>query len=270
MTPLINTIFGICIIFAGTTLGSLLSLILGNKSNSKIANHLSLGFAAGIMFSASFFSLILPSIEMDVSYMPSYLLSAIGILLGALFLFGIDKITPHLHVSQDKEEGPHTKKISKIGKMFTAVTIHNIPEGLSVGIAYGVAWALQSSGNTEGAIAAFTTAMILAIGIAIQNVPEGAVVALPVLTSTNNKGKAFAFGTLSGAIEPIAALIGLFLAYSIMEIMPWALSFASGCMIYVVIEEMIPDFQNDSTSHVGLWAFFAGFILMMILDISLS
>ena len=175
---------------------------------------------------------------MDISYLPSWIVSGVAVLLGALFLWGIDKLVPHFHVEQNKEEGLPSR-VSKTAKMFLAVTIHNIPEGLSV-------------------------------GIGIQNIPEGAVVSLPIKGETGNSRKAFWFGTLSGAVEPLAAILGLFLAYFLDPIMPWALSFAAGCMLYVIAEEMIPDAKGDPRSHSGVWSFIIGFILMMSLDVALG
>ncbi|MCI1734310.1 MAG: ZIP family metal transporter [Bacilli bacterium] len=269
MSPIGNTVFGILFIFACTTFGSALVFFLGKKRPSKALNQLCLGFAAGIMLSASFFSLIKPAIETDISYMPSYAVVAISIFLGALFMYGIDKLVPHIHPIQNTEEGPESK-MQRVTKMFLAVTIHNVPEGLSVGIAYGVGWALLNSGDTTAAATALTGAMMLAIGIGIQNVPEGTSVALPFQAETGKTGKAFLFGTLSGAVEPVAAVIGLFLAYSMEVIMPWALSFAAGCMIYVIVEEVVPECQEDSTHHYGVWAFIIGFLVMMVLDVALS
>jgi ZIP family zinc transporter len=148
--------------------------------------------------------------------------------------------------------------------MFLAVLIHNIPEGLSVGIAFGVALANPSNESL------LFGALMLAIGLSIQNIPEGTVVSLPIKSETNNSKKAFLFGTLSGLVEPIAGVIGLFLASQIQVIMPWALAFSAGCMIYVVIEEMVPEINSGGSTHHGVWAFIIGFVIMMILDISLG
>ena len=150
--------------------------------------------------------------------------------------------------------------MSKESKMFLAVTIHNVPEGLSVGIAFGVA--LSQPDNA----ALLLGALLLAIGIGIQNIPEGAVVSLPIKGETGSSGKAFLFGMLSGAVEPIAAVLGLFLAMQIQGIMPWALAFAAGCMIYVVAEEMIPEMTSEGHDHFGVWSFIIGFVIMLALD----
>ena len=256
MYPLI----GIPLIFICTTLGALFVFFIRKKEISPKLGKIFTGFAAGVMFSASFFSLIKPALESEVSYMPSWLVVVISVVLGAGFLWGIDKLTPHFHVQENKEEGLSVKRMSKTSKMFLAVTIHNIPEGLSVGIAFGVALSQQNN------VSLLVGALLLAIGIGIQNIPEGAVVSLPIKSETGSSGKAFLFGMLSGAVEPIAAVIGLFLAMQIQGIMPWALAFAAGCMIYVVAEEMIPEMTSEGHDHFGVWSFIIGFVIMMALD----
>lgn len=269
MSPIVNAVIGISLIFLCTTLGSSFVLFFKGKSISPKLNRIFLGFAAGIMLSASIFSLIVPALESEVSYMPSFVVVLISVLLGAAFLWGIDKVTPHLHVQRNEEEGIRNTHISKTTKMFMAVTIHNFPEGLSVGIAYGVALAAVFAGN-PGADSMLMGALMLAIGIGIQNIPEGAVVALPFAGETGNSGKAFLYGTMSGAVEPIAAVLGLFLAFLVEPLMPWALAFAAGCMLYVIAEEMIPDLQSEKGSHEGVWSLMIGFVLMMVLDTALG
>ena len=253
-------LIGIPLIFACTTLGALFVFFLRKKEISPRLSKIFIGFAAGVMFSASFFSLIKPALETNANYMPSWLIVVISIVLGAGFLWFIDKIVPHFHTSENKDEGLKTNRMSKTSKMFLAVTIHNIPEGLSVGIAFGVA--LSQSDNH----ALLVGALLLAIGIGIQNIPEGAVVSLPVKAETGSSSKAFVFGMLSGIVEPIAAVLGLFLAMQIQGIMPWALAFAAGCMIYVVAEEMIPEMTNEGHDHYGVWSFVIGFVIMLALD----
>ena len=259
MSDYVYAIIGISVIFACTTLGAL-TVFLFKKSISNKLNRIFIGFAAGVMFSASFFSLIKPALDTEVSYMPTWGVVAISILLGAGFLWGIDKIVPHFHVGENENEGLPSRGLSKTSKMFLAVTIHNVPEGLSVGIAFGVA--LANPNNH----ALLVGALLLALGIGIQNIPEGAVVALPIKGETGSSFKAFLFGTFSGAVEPIAAVIGLFLAMQIQSIMPWALAFAAGCMIDVVGEEMIPEMKGEEHDHFGVWSFVFGFIVMLILD----
>lgn len=259
MKEYVYPIIGISLIFICTTLGALFVFFIHKKEISPKLTKIFTGFAAGVMFSASFFSLIKPALESDVNYMPTWLIVAISVILGAGFLWGIDKVVPHLHIG-DKEEGLRTTKLSKTSKMFLAVTIHNVPEGLSVGIAFGVA--LSQTNNS----ALLIGALLLAIGIGIQNIPEGAVVSLPVKAETGSSKKAFIFGMLSGIVEPIAGVIGLFLAMQIQGIMPWALAFAAGCMIYVVAEEMIPEMTSEGHDHFGVWSFIIGFVIMLILD----
>lgn len=260
MVDYVYAIIGISLIFVCTTVGSLFVFFIRKKEISPILNRIFIGFAAGVMLSASFFSLIKPALETNITYMPVFLLVASAVVLGAGFLWLIDKIVPHFHVSENKEEGLASRGLSKTSKMFLAVTIHNVPEGLSVGIAFGVA--LANPGNN----ALLMGALLLAIGIGIQNIPEGAVVALPIKGETGSSSKAFLFGMFSGAVEPVAAVIGLFLAMQIQAIMPWSLAFAAGCMIYVVAEEMIPEMKSEGHDHYGVWSFIFGFVIMMVLD----
>ncbi len=266
MNAYVYALIGIFFTFFCTSLGSSFVYFFHKKEISPRINQIFLGFAAGIMLSASIFSLIVPTLDMKIDYMPSWLVNGLSIFLGALFLWGIDRLIPHFHVEQNKEEGLPSR-ISKTTKMFLAVTIHNVPEGLSVGISFGVALANLSGGNV---LSVMMSSLMLAIGIGIQNIPEGAVVSLPIKGETGNSNKAFLFGVFSGAVEPIAAVIGLFLAYFVEPIMPWALSFAAGCMLYVIAEEMIPDAKGDPTSHIGVWSFIIGFVLMMSLDVALG
>lgn len=260
MSDYLYALIGISIIFLATTLGSLSVFLIRGKNIPEKLNRVFVGFAAGVMLSASFFSLIQPAMESEVSYMPTWAVVGLSVSLGALFLWGIDKLVPHFHVSENQEEGLPSRGLSKTGKMFLAVTIHNVPEGLSVGIAFGVA--LANPGNQ----ALLMGALLLSIGIGIQNIPEGAVVALPIKGQSGSSGKAFLFGMLSGIVEPVAAVAGLFLAMQIQAIMPWALAFAAGCMIYVVGEEMIPEMKGEGHDHFGVWSFLLGFVVMMVLD----
>ena len=260
MEQVLFPLIGISIIFLCTTLGALFVFFIRKKDISPKLNKIFTGFAAGVMFSASFFSLIKPALEAEASYMPAWLIVLISIVLGAGFLWLIDKIIPHFHSSENKEEGLSTQRLSKNSKMFLAVTIHNVPEGLSVGIAFGVA--LSQTNNH----ALLVGALLLAIGIGVQNIPEGAVVSLPIKGETGSSSKAFLFGMMSGIVEPISAVIGLFLAMQIQGVMPWALAFAAGCMIYVVSEEMIPEMTSEGHDHYGVWSFIIGFVIMLALD----
>ena len=260
MPNYVYPLIGVPLIFICTTLGALFVFFIRKKEISPKLSKIFTGFAAGVMFSASFFSLIKPAIETNVSYMPSWLVVVISIVLGAGFLWGIDKLVPHFHAAEKQDEGLPAKRMSKTSKMFLAVTIHNVPEGLSVGIAFGVA--LSQPDNQ----ALLVGALLLAIGIGIQNIPEGAVVSLPIKGETGSNEKAFLFGMLSGIVEPVAAVLGLFLAMQIQGIMPWALAFAVGCMIYVVAEEMIPEMTSEGHDHYGVWSFIIGFAIMLVLD----
>ena len=259
MPDFVYAIIGISLIFICTTIGALLVFVF-KKDISANLNRIFVGFASGVMLSASFFSLIKPALESENTKLPTWLIVGISIVLGALFLWLIDKIVPHFHASENKDEGIEASGLSKTSKMFLAVTIHNVPEGLSVGIAFGVALA-----NIDNH-ALLVGALLLAIGIGIQNIPEGAVVALPIKGETGSSKKAFLFGMGSGAVEPVAGVIGLFLAMQIGVIMPWALAFAAGCMIYVVEEEMVPEMKGDEHNHFGVWSFIIGFVVMMVLD----
>ena len=260
MADYLYAVIGISLIFACTTLGALLVFFFRKKEISNKLNRIFVGFAAGVMLSASFFSLIKPAIEAEVSYMPAYVIVAISIVIGGLFLWGIDKLVPHFHASENKEEGIPSEGLSKTSKMFLAVTIHNVPEGLACGIAFGVALAYPNNH------ALLVGALLLAVGLGIQNIPEGAAVALPIKGEAGSTLKAFLFGMFSGIVEPFAALLGLFLALKIQVIMPWALAFAAGCMIYVVGEEMIPEMKGEGHDHLGVWSFIIGFVVMMVLD----
>ena len=260
MPDFVYAIIGISLIFVCTTIGALFVFFLGKKSISQTLNRVFVGFAAGVMLSASFFSLIKPALESGVTYMPTWAIVAISVLAGAGFLWLIDKLVPHFHAIERQDDGLPSEGLSKTSKMFLAVTIHNIPEGLSVGVAFGVALA-----NPDNH-ALIVGALLLAVGIGLQNIPEGASVALPIKGETGSSMKAFLFGMFSGIVEPIAAVIGLFLALEIQVIMPWALAFAAGCMIYVVGEEMIPEMKGEGHDHFGVWSFIIGFVVMMVLD----
>ena len=260
MPNYVYAIIGISTIFLCTTIGSLFVFFFRKKEISDKLNRIFIGFAAGVMFSASFFSLIKPALETEASYMPVWLIVGISVILGAGFLWLIDKIVPHFHISENEDEGLLSKGLSKTSKMFLAVTIHNVPEGLTVGIAFGVA--LSSTGSH----ALLMSALLLSIGMGIQNMPEGAAVSLPIKAETGSSVRAFLFGMFSGAVEPIAAVIGLFLAMQIQAVMPWALAFAAGCMIYVIVEEMIPEMNSEGHDHFGVWSFIVGFIVMMLLE----
>ena len=257
------TILGFSIIFLSTTLGSAM-VYLFKKDISPRVNTAILGFAAGVMIAASVWSLLLPSLEeAQVSWGKwSFVPTAVGFVLGGLFLVLLDKVVPHVHAGTGENEGPKSS-MKKSTKMFLAVTIHNIPEGLAVGFAFGAAATL---GNTAG----FVSALGLAVGMAIQNFPEGAAISLPMYHATGSKHKAFLFGAASGFVEPVSAILGYFLASALTVLQPWFLAFSAGAMIFVVAEDLIPDAKLDEHSHVGTWGVMLGFVVMMILDVALG
>ena len=256
------TVLGFAIIFLATTLGASM-VYLFKKDVSPKVNTLLLDFAAGIMVAASIWSLLLPSIESSAEmgnwrFVPA----VIGFILGGVFMVAIDKLVPHFHKGTGEEEGLHST-LSKPTKMFLAMTIHNVPEGLAVGFAFGGAALI---GRPE----AYLSALGLAIGIAIQNFPEGAAVSLPMAGQLGSKHKAFLYGAFSGIVEPVAAVLGFFLASALASIMPYLLSFASGAMIFVVAEDLIPDAHLAERPHLGTWGIMVGFALMMVLDVALG
>ena len=255
-------LIGLSIPFLGTTLGSAMVFFMKDKMNKKIEKIL-LGFASGVMIAASIWSLILPSIDMaeqqgKISWGPA----ALGFLLGIIFLLVLDSIIPHLHLKSDKLEGIKAK-LKKTTMMVFAVTLHNIPEGMAVGVTLAGALIDNTGITIAGALA-------LAIGIAIQNFPEGAIISMPLKVEGKSKLKAFIYGTLSGIVEPIAAIITILLANMVIPILPYLLSFAAGAMIYVVVEELIPESQYGEHSNIGTIGVAIGFVLMMILDIALG
>lgn len=259
---MISTLIGVLIPFLGTLLGSACVFLLKDKINNKLQRGL-LGFASGVMIAAAIWSLIIPSIDMsDYLGKLAFIPAAVGIILGMLFLLLMDKIIPHLHLSSKKPEGLKAK-ISKTTMLVLAVTLHNIPEGMAVGVVFAGFISGETSISIAGSIA-------LSIGIAIQNFPEGAIISLPLKSEGNSKLKSFILGTLSGIVEPIAALVTILLANLITPILPYVLSFAAGAMIYVVVEELIPEASEGEHSNIGSIGFGIGFVIMMILDIALG
>ena len=240
----------------GTTLGAAMVFFMKDNINAKIEKTL-LGFAAGVMIAASVWSLLIPAIDMSkeqgrIAWLPA----AVGFMLGILFLLLIDSIVPHLHLDSDKPEGVKSK-FSKTTMMMFAVTIHNIPEGMAVGVAY--AGAIMGHSKLS-----LTAAVALSIGIAIQNFPEGAIISMPLKGQGMSKMRAFKCGFLSGVVEPIGAFI------TILLILPYLLAFAAGAMIYVVIEELIPESQSGEHTNIGTIGAAIGFVLMMVLDVALG
>ena len=257
-----KVLLGLLIPFAGTTLGA--SCVFFMKKNLSIAVQRSLtGFAAGVMVAASIWSLIIPAMEQCESMgKMSFLPAVIGFWIGVLFLLMLDTVIPHLHMNAEKAEGAKSN-FKKTTMMVLAVTLHNIPEGMAVGVVY----AGFISGN---ALITAGGALALAIGIAIQNFPEGAIVSMPLIGEGKSRGRAFLLGTLSGAVEPVGALLTIFAAGFFVPFMPYLLSFAAGAMMYVVVEELVPEMAEGEHSNIGVIMFTVGFTLMMALDVALG
>lgn len=248
--------------FIGTTLGASMVFLMKNKINIKIEKLL-LGFAAGVMMAASVWSLMIPSIDMaEEQNIVKWVPATIGFLLGIMFLLALDNLIPHLHLKSDKPEGIKAK-LKKSTMMVFAVTLHNIPEGMAAGVTLAGVMLGHAGMTLAGAIA-------LTIGIAIQNFPEGAIISMPLKGEGMSKAKAFLYGTLSGIVEPISAIITILLTSAVVHILPYLLAFAAGAMIYVVVEELIPQSQAGEHSNIGTIGVAIGFIIMMILDIALG
>ena len=251
------TVFwGLMIPLAGTTLGSACVFFLKDKLNELLQKGL-LGFASGVMVAASVWSLLIPSMDMAAGMgRLAFVPAAAGMLLGMAFLLGMDRVIPHLHLGTQEAEGPKTS-LKKTTMLVLAVTLHNIPEGMAVGVVF----AGMLSGST-GITAA--GAFSLAIGIAIQNFPEGAIISMPLKSEGQmSRKKAFLYGTLSGAVEPVGAALTD-------PLLPYLLSFAAGAMLYVVVEELIPEASEGEHSNLGTVGFAVGFVLMMVLDVALG
>lgn len=257
-----NIILGLMIPFIGTTLGAAMALFMKGEIKPPVQKVLA-GFAAGVMMAASVWSLLLPAIEKteELGGIP-WLPAALGFLAGMGFLLLLDSLVPHLHISADEPEG--LKSTAKKNTMLMlAVTLHNIPEGIAVGVVF----AGLVAGN--GGIS-YSAALALSIGIAIQNFPEGAIVAMPLRGANMSKLKAFVMGTASGVVEPVAAFITVLLADIMVPILPFLLAFAAGAMIYVVVEELVPELQEGCHSNIGVIGLALGFTVMMILDVALG
>ena len=258
----INIILGILIPFIGTTLGSALVFLMSGDMNMRVQRALT-GFAAGVMVAASVWSLLIPSIDQSAHMGKlSFIPAVAGFLLGMMFLLLLDTFTPHMHLNSDKAEGVKSK-LDRTTMLVLAVALHNVPEGMAVG-------AVFAGLISESAEITILGAFALSLGIAIQNFPEGAIISLPLKAEGVPKGKAFLYGMLSGAVEPLAALITILLSGIMVPILPYLLSFAAGAMIYVVVEELIPEMSEGERSNIGTIFFAVGFSLMMILDVALG
>lgn len=256
-----SVLFGLMIPFIGTTLGSACVFFMKKEMNSYIQKIL-LGFASGVMVAASVWSLLIPSIDMSESLGKwAFLPAAIGFLLGIAFLLLLDRVIPHMHLDH-KEEGIKSQ-LQKSTMLVLAVTLHNIPEGMAVGVVF----AGMLGGHGEVSLAA---ALALSIGIAIQNFPEGAIISMPLKSEGISRLKAFFYGVASGVVEPIGAFVTILLSYWVIPILPYVLSFAAGAMFYVVIEELIPEASIGKHSNIATIGFAIGFVVMMILDVALG
>ena len=257
-----ETFLGIMIPFLGTTLGAACVFFM-KKSLGDLVQRSLAGFAAGVMVAASIWSLLIPAIEQSenmgkLSFLPAF----IGFWSGVLFLLLLDRLIPHLHVGSEQAEGPKSK-LGRTTMMVLAVTLHNIPEGMAVGVVY----AGFLSGNTQITAA---SALALSLGIAIQNFPEGAIISMPLRAEGESKGRAFLGGVLSGVVEPIGAVLTIVAAQFIIPALPYLLSFAAGAMLYVVVEELIPEMSQGRHSNLGTVFFAVGFSVMMALDVALG
>ncbi|MDO4377702.1 MAG: ZIP family metal transporter [Erysipelotrichia bacterium] len=258
----INVLWGLMIPFIGTCLGSACVFFMQKNLNEKIQKNL-IGFAAGVMTAASIWSLLIPAIEQESSKGRLAIIPAfIGFWLGILFLLLIDNVIPHLHQFSKEVEGSK-KNISNTAMMLLAVTIHNIPEGMTVGVVYAGYLAGNSTITFAGALA-------LSLGIAIQNFPEGAIISMPLHSEGLSKRKSFVNGALSGIVEPIGALLTILLSKFIVPALPYLLSFAAGAMIYVIVEELIPEMSSGKHSNASTVFYAIGFSIMMLLDVMLG
>ena len=258
----LKVIMGLLIPFAGTALGAACVFFMKKELGAKVQKALT-GFASGVMVAASIWSLIIPAMEQSeglgrLSFLPAFA----GFWLGILFLLLLDSVIPHLHMNAEKAEGPRAG-FKKTTMMVLAVTLHNIPEGMAVGVVYA-GFVSGSSNITAGG------ALALALGIAIQNFPEGAIISMPLYAEGKSKPKAFALGMLSGAVEPVFGALTVLLAGLVVPAMPYLLSFAAGAMLYVVVEELIPEMSAGEHSDIGVIAFALGFSVMMALDVALG
>ncbi|MCM1111444.1 MAG: ZIP family metal transporter [Clostridium sp.] len=253
---------GILIPFAGTVLGAASVFLMKRDMPPLLRKGLS-GFAAGVMVAASVWSLLIPSIEMTGKEgFASIIPAIVGFLGGILFLLLLDDVVPHQHIDSHQSEGPRSH-LSRTSKLVFAITLHNVPEGMAVGVALAAVMENNSYIPMAGALA-------LSIGIAIQNFPEGAIVSMPLRGAGNSRIKSFVIGALSGVVEPVGAVLTILLASVILPVLPYLLAFAAGAMFYVVVEELIPETQQGRHSNVGTIGFAIGFVLMMSLDVMLG
>ncbi|MBQ4075917.1 MAG: ZIP family metal transporter [Clostridia bacterium] len=261
MSPLLLALIGTSFTCFSTILGSATVYFFKREIPKNIQRGF-LGFAAGVMIAASVWSLLIPAMEMaEEQHQFPWLPAAGGLILGVVFLLILDRLLPHLHPGSNEPEGPRSS-LGRTTLLVFAVTLHNIPEGLAVGLAFGLA-------GGENAIT-LSAALALSLGMAIQNFPEGAAISLPLKKEGYSNHKSFFYGALSGIVEPIAGVVGVLLAGGISTMMPWLLAFAAGAMLYVVVEELIPEAHLGEHSHIGTLSVMGGFLLMMVLDTALG
>ncbi len=250
---------GLLIPLAGTVIGSSFVFLMKNEMSSKLQKTL-LGFASGVMVAASVWSLLIPSMDMTESEgLMSVIPASVGFMFGIVFLLALDELTPHLHLDSNIPEGPKSK-LSRTAMLALAVTIHNLPEGMAVGV-------VLAGANQGAAGISLAGAVAMSVGIAIQNIPEGAIISMPMRAEGNSKWKSFIIGSLSGVVEPLGGLIVILLASLITPALPYLLSFAAGAMFYVVVEELIPEASAGKHTNFSTIGFAIGFILMMVLDV---
>ena len=262
MSPVLLAFLGTTFTFLATALGAA-TVYLFRKEIPQRIQRIFLGFAAGVMIAASVWSLLIPAMEMaaEQQLKHSWLPAAGGFVFGGLFLLALDHLLPHMHPGSHKSEGVKSS-FTRTTMLVLAVTLHNIPEGLAVGLAFGLAG--------ESSAISLSGALALSVGMALQNFPEGAAISLPLKKEGLSNNRSFLLGALSGIVEPLAGVTGVLIAGSITSIMPWFLAFAAGAMIYVVVEELIPEANLGEHSHTGTLSVMAGFLVMMVLDIALA
>jgi zinc transporter, ZIP family len=263
LNPILQALIATLFTWGMTALGA--ATVFLTKNVSRRLLDAMLGFAAGVMIAASFWSLLAPAIAMsEGTGVPGWIPAVVGFLLGGVFLWGVDRVLPHLHLGLETEEAEGIKTTwQRSVLLVTAITLHNFPEGLAVGVAFGAVAAGLPAATLAGAIA-------LAIGIGIQNFPEGLAVSMPLRREGFSRGKSFVYGQASGLVEPIAGVLGAAAVLLIRPILPYALSFAAGAMIYVVVEELIPESQQGKDTHMSTFGAMLGFAIMMILDVALG
>ena len=253
---------GVLLPFAGTALGAACVFVMRGKMSDRLQRVL-LGFASGVMVAASVWSLLIPAMEHSAALgRLAFAPAAVGLLLGMAFLLLLDRVVPHLHSGSDEPEGPRSA-LGRSALMVLAVTLHNIPEGMAVGV-------MLAGIRAGGGVTTLASALTLSLGIAIQNFPEGAIISMPLRSEGMTSRKAFALGALSGVVEPLAAIATMLLASWLAPVLPVTLAFAAGAMLYVVVEELIPESAAGSHSNIGTIGFALGFVLMMILDVALG